>query len=71
MGRGVSGSECEYVVLEHPEKLSRIDAHGGCQTPHFVLAFTYAQTFHPQLFPAPDNLGAVVVDATLKNGSEA
>ena len=42
MGRGVSGSECEYVVLEDPDKLSRIDAHGGCHMPHFVLAFAYA-----------------------------
>jgi hypothetical protein len=63
MGRGVSGSECEYVVLEDPDKLSRIDAHGGCHMPHFVLAFAYAQTSHPQLFPAPDGLGAVVIAA--------
>ena len=63
MGRGVSGSECEYVVLEDPDKLSRIHPHGGCQTPHFVLAFTYAQTFHPQLSLAPDGLGAVVIAA--------
>ena len=41
------------------------------QTPHFVLAFAYAQTSHPQLSLAPDGLGAVVVDANLKNGSEA
>ena len=53
MGREVSGSECEYVVLEDPDKLSGIDAHGGCQMPHFVLAFTYAQTSHPQLFLPP------------------
>ena len=33
------------------------------QIPHFVLAFAYAQTSHPQLFPAPDGLGAVVIAA--------
>ena len=63
MGREVSGSECEYVVLEDPDELSRSRPHGGCQTPHFVLAFTHAQTSHPQLFPAPDGLGAVVIAA--------
>ena len=63
MGREVSGSECEYVVLEDPDKLSGIDAHGGCQMPHFVLAFAYAKTTDPRLFPAPDNLGAVVIAA--------
>jgi len=52
MGRGVSGSECEYVVLEDPDELSRIHPHGGCQTPCFILVFSYAYVSHP--FPAPD-----------------
>jgi len=30
----------------------------SCQTPHFVLAFAYAQTSHTQLFSAPDGVGA-------------
>jgi hypothetical protein len=48
------------MVVEERDKLSRIHPHGGCQTPHFVLAFAYAQTSHPHLFPAPDDLLGVV-----------
>ena len=44
------------VGIRRAEKLSRIHLHGGCQMPHFVLAFAYAQASHPHLFPAPDGL---------------
>lgn len=59
MGRGVSGSECEYVVLEDPDELSRIHLHGGCQTSDFVLAFAYAQTCHLDLLTASACEGVV------------
>ena len=39
------------------DKRGRIHQHGRCQTPHFVLAFAYGQTSHPQLFSGPDGLG--------------
>ena len=52
-----------WWVLAEPSKLSRIYLDGGCQMPHFVLAFAYAQTPHSHLFPAPDGLGAVVIAA--------
>ena len=48
-------------VLVKLNKLSRIHPHGGCQMPHFVLVFAYAQTSQPQLFPAPDGLGVLLV----------
>ena len=55
-------------VLAEPNKLSRIHPHGGCQTSDFVLAFAYAQTPHPHLFPASDGLGAVVIAALCSIG---
>jgi hypothetical protein len=37
-----------------------IRSDGGCQTPHFVLGFTCAQSTLPHFFPTPDGLDAVV-----------